>query len=101
MVYTYSAAVFVTRGITGPDRCRTTRGIKLIWVLCSVHWIPQKTQAPHPPELRERGSFTTDGTAVIYRNPDFLRKVRDFRFYGLILKRFDEKLPCYGVMLPI
>lgn len=64
MVYTYSAAVFVTRGFTGPDRYRTTWGIKLIWVLCSVQWIPQTTQAPHPPDYRERGSFTTDGMAV-------------------------------------
>ena len=64
MVYTYSAAVLVTRGFTGPDRCRTTRGIKLKWVLCSVQWIPQTTQAPHPPDYRERGSFTTDGMAV-------------------------------------
>lgn len=74
MVYTYSAAVFVTRGFTSPDRYRTTRGIKLIWVLCSVQWIPQTTQAPHPPDYRERGSFTTDGTAVnpIRRSPDSL-----------------------------
>ena len=28
MVYTYSAAVFVTRGSTGPDRYRTIRGIQ-------------------------------------------------------------------------
>ena len=33
MIYKYPAAVFVTRGYTGPDRYRTIRGIKLIWVL--------------------------------------------------------------------
>lgn len=26
--------------------------------------IPQANLAPHPPEIRERGSYTTDGTAV-------------------------------------
>lgn len=71
MVYTYLAAVLVTRGFTGPDRYRTIRGIKLIWVLCSVQWIPQTTQAPHPPDYRERGPFTTDGMAVILSNPGF------------------------------
>lgn len=28
MIYKYPAAVFVTRGYTGPDRYRTTRGIQ-------------------------------------------------------------------------
>ena len=70
--------MFVTRGFIGPDRYRTTRGIKLIWVLCSVQWIPQTTQAPHPPDYRERGSFTTDGMAVILSESLTSSEVRDF-----------------------